>query len=281
MIDATLSSFERDVIEASHEAPVLVDFWAPWCGPCRVLGPVLEKLEREYAGRWKLVKVNSDENPELSAQFNVRSIPYVIAFSGGRAVSQFVGAQPEGVLRSFLEKLIPDPSEVEHRKAREALVKGQVAIAESHLKSALALDPSNEGARLDMVAVTLEHGDVPSARTQFDSLSGKAEQESTYAAIRARLEAAEHAQTLPSAEELAKRVNLNGDDLQSRLDLAELYVAKRQYGLALEQLLEIVKRDRKFGDDVGRKKMLAVFDLAATDPDLVSDYRRKLASTLN
>jgi len=279
MIDATLATFERDVLEASKEAPVLVDFWAPWCGPCRVLGPSLEKLEREYGGRWKLVKVNSDESPELSAQFQVRSIPYVIAFTDGKPVAQFVGAQPEGTLRAFIDRLIPRPSEFEHRKAREALAQGQKALAEGHLKGALALDPSNDAARLDMVALILDRGDRIEARRQFDTLSARADQESQFEPVKARLEAAERAASLPSASEMQSRIAANPADLQSRLDLAELHIAEGRHAAALDQLLEIVRRDRKFGDDVGRNKMIAVFDMGL-DPDLVAEYRRKLSTAL-
>ena len=280
MIDATLSSFERDVIEASMEAPVLVDFWAPWCGPCKALGPLLERLERDYAGRWKLVKVNSDANPELAASFNLRSIPYTVAFVDGNAVAQFLGAQPEAYVRAFLDRLIPNPGEMEHRAAREAITRGQTGIAEQYLRNALALDPANDGARLDMVNILLEYGDMSGARTQFDILSASAEQQSTYEAVRTRLDAAERAATLPSAQELAQRIDIEPADLQARLGLAEIEIARGAFRAALEQLLEIVRRDRAFGDDVGRQKMLAVFEMAAGDPDLVSEYRSKLSSVL-
>jgi putative thioredoxin len=280
MIDATLSTFERDVIEASMEVPVLVDFWAPWCGPCKVLGPVLEKLEREYGGRWKLVNVNSDTNPELATSFNLRSIPYTVAFVDGNAVAQFMGAQPEAYIRAFLDRLIPNPGEMEHRAAREALTKGQIDIAEQYLKNAIALDPANDGARLDMVGVLLEHGEAEHARTQFDLLSGKAEQQSNFDTVRTRLDAVERAAVLPPVELLAARIASDPDDLQSRLDLAELEIARQAYRPALEQLLEIVRRDRGFGEDIGRVKMLSVFDMAAAEPDLVSEYRSKLSSVL-
>jgi putative thioredoxin len=280
MIDTTLSSFERDVIEASRQVPVLVDFWAPWCGPCRTLGPVLEKLERESAGRWKLVKVNADENPELSARFGARSIPLVIAFMDGRPVSSFVGAQPESTIRAFLDKLVPDPSELELRQARAAMAAGQAALAQAHLGNAIALDPSNDAARLDLVGVLLDRGDVAAAREQWRLLSSRAPQASGHTVTAARLEAAERVATLPAAEELARRIEANPGDLAARRDLAEVRIAHRNFALALEQLLEIVKRDRAFGDDAGRRKMLAVFDMAAGQPDLVSEFRRRLSATL-
>ena len=280
MIDTTLSSFERDVIEASMEAPVLVDFWAPWCGPCKALGPLLEKLEREYGGRWKLVNVNSDTNPELASTFNLRSIPYTVAFVDGNAVAQFMGAQPEAYLRAFLDRLIPNPGEMEHRAARDALAKGQTEIAEQYLKNAIALDPANDGARLDMVGILLEHSEVDAGRTQFDLLSAKAEQQSNFETVRARLEAAERAAALPPAEQLAQSIADDPSDLQARLDLAELEIARQSFRPALEQLLEIVRRDRAFRDDIGRVKMLSVFDMAAAEPDLVTEYRSKLSSVL-
>ena len=280
MIDTSLATFERDVLEASRDVPVVVDFWAPWCGPCRALGPLLEKLERESAGRWTLVKVNSDENPELAAQFAVRSIPFVVAFVDGKPASQFLGAQPEGAIRAFLEKLVPDPSELELRHARAALAGGQASLAEEHLRNAIALDPSNDSARLDMVGILLERRDIAAAREQWALLSSRAAQASAYATTAARLEAAERAATLPAADDLARRIEADPGDLAARLDLAEVRIAGREFGAALEQLLEIVKRDRAFGDDVGRRKLLTVFDLAAAQPERVGDFRRRLSATL-
>jgi len=280
MIDATLASFERDVLEASRSIPVVVDFWAPWCAPCRALGPLLEKLERDSGGRWRLVKVNSDENPELSAKFGVRSIPFVVAFVDGQPKSHFLGAQPEGAIRAFLEQIVPDPSEVELRHARAALAGGQRELAKDHLQNAIALDPSNDAARLDMVGILLDRGDIAGARGQWKLLSPKASLASAWAVTAARLDASEHAKTLPQADDLERRVANDPDNLAARLDLAEVRIAGREFGPALEQLLEIVKRDRAFGDDIGRRKMLAVFEMAAGEPELVADYRRRLSATL-
>lgn len=280
MIDVTASTFEREVLEASREVPVLVDFWAPWCGPCRALGPLLERLEREAGGRWRLVKVNSDENPELSRQFGVRSIPFVVAFVDAKPASQFLGAQPESAIREFLAKLVPDPSEIELRHARAALAEGRTESALGHLGNALALDPSNDAARLDLVGMHIDRGDLAGARAQWSLLTGRAPQAAGYETTLARLEAAERAATLPAATELQRRIDANPADLGSRLGLAEVRIAGGELELALEQLLEIVRRDRAFGDDIGRRKMLAVFEMAAASPDLVSDYRRRLSAAL-
>lgn len=278
MIDASLATFERDVIDASREAPVLVDFWAPWCGPCRALGPLLERLEREDAGRWRLVKINSDENPELSQRFGVRSIPFVVAFADGKAVSSFVGAQPEGSIRRFLADLVPAPAEVALREARDARARGDDDTATGALRQALALDPSFDAARIDLVQLLLDRGDSAGAREHWALLSGRAAEAAGHAVAAARLEAAEKAASLPAASLLEARIAADPADLAARLDLAEVHIASRSFAQALDQLLEIVKRDRAFGDDVGRRKMLAVFEMA--EPDLVSDYRRRLAGAL-
>ena len=280
MIDTTLSSFERDVIEASMEVPVLVDFWAPWCAPCKQLGPLLERLEREYGGRFKLVNANSDTNPELVSSFNLQSIPHSVAFVDGNAVAQFAGAQPEAFVRAFLDRIIPDPSEIEHRAARDALAQGQPELAESYLKNAIALDPSNDAARLDMMTILLDRADVRTARTHFDVLSSAGPQLSTYAPARARLEASELAEALPPAETLARRIRIDPRDLDAHMELADLHIARREFREALDHLLEIVRRDRKFREDSARLKMLAVFDMTADDPDLVTEYRGRLSSLL-
>src|ERR1700761_772693 len=140
-METTLATFENDVIVASQQTPVLVDFWAPWCGPCKTLGPMLEKLEAEYNGAFRLVKINSDENPELAQHFNIRSIPFVVAFVDGQPVDQFVGVLPESQLRAFIDNLMPNPADSERRAAYIALDEGRRDDAYGHLQTALAYDP--------------------------------------------------------------------------------------------------------------------------------------------
>ncbi|HUN92165.1 MAG TPA: tetratricopeptide repeat protein [Burkholderiaceae bacterium] len=281
------ATFERDVLEASRVKPVLVDFWAPWCGPCRALGPLLERLETEFDGRFALVKINSDENPELSAAFGVRSIPFVLAFVDGKAVDSFVGAQPEGVVRRFIERRLPDPSDVERRKAVDLLAEGRTDDAIAALRAAVALAPAGDEARLDLAGVLLDHGTAPpgerldEARRLLDGVSRAARQEARWKAIDLRARSLRQAASLPASAALEARIAAEPSDLQARFDLAERHVAARRFEAALEQLLEIVSRDRAFADDGARRMMLSVFELAADQPALVSAFRRRLAAVLN
>lgn len=281
MSDVTSQDFAQEVIETSRQVPVLVDFWAPWCGPCRTLGPMLEKLEAEYAGKWKLAKVNSDDNPELSAQFHVRSIPYVVAFVDGKPVDQFVGVLPEGQLRAFLDRVIPQPADVAYRQGLAAQQAGAIEDACEAFQNALALDPGLDAARFALANVLLDSGDVQGAQGEFALLSPKAAQDERYAPLQTRLNASERADALPDADALRALVASEPDNLQGRLDLAQQHIASQQYEAALEQLLAIVERDRTFRDDIARKTMVSVFDMMRDTPQAVSHWRRQLASKLN
>lgn len=288
MVEIGQTSFEREVIEASRDVPVLVDFWAPWCGPCKTLGPRLERLEREYDGRFRLVKVNSDQNPELSAQFRVRSIPYVVAFVDGEPVDAFVGALPEPQLREFVDRLLPDPSEIERRKARRLAAAGQLAEAVAALRAAIALDPNATQAQLDLAEILLERLPTPvdeariaEAERALTAVAPKLREDARWKALNTRLASLKGAASGPDGRQLLDRIRANPDDLQARLDLAQWHIARREFEPALSQLIEVVERDRTFGDDAGRRTMLSVFELAAQQPALVSGYRKRLAAALN
>jgi putative thioredoxin len=282
-MDTTLATFEQDVITASTLAPVLVDFWAPWCGPCKNLGPMLEKLEAEAGGKWKLVKVNVDENQELAAHFQVRSIPHVMAFADGRPVDQFVGVLPEGQLREFIERLVPQGADAARLEAQSALAEGRREDAYDALQAALAYDPGFDEARMDRIELLLEDERIDEARSEVELLSPKTTQgiDARFNAIKTRLDAVDAAADLPPTDALEAKVAAHPDDLEARFDLASALIARRKYEGALDNLLVIVQRDRTFRDDIGRKTMLSVFDLAAHQPELVAQWRRKLSAALN
>jgi putative thioredoxin len=281
-MDTTLATFEQDVITASTLAPVLLDFWAPWCGPCKTLGPMLEKLEAEAAGKWKLVKVNVDENQELAAHFQVRSIPHVMAFADGQPVDQFVGVLPEGQLREFIERLVPQGADAARLEAQTARAEGRRDDAYDALQAALAYDPGFDEARMDRIEMLLEDNRIDEVRNEIDLLSPKTTQgiDARFNAIKTRLDAVDAAAALPPTDALEARVAADPTDLEARFDLASAFIARLKYAEALEQLLAIVQRDRTFRDDIGRKTMLSVFDLAAHQPELVAQWRRKLSASL-
>ncbi|RPH65297.1 MAG: thioredoxin [Burkholderiales bacterium] len=279
-MDTTLERFKADVIDASMQTPVVVDFWAPWCGPCKTLGPMLEKLEQQYGGRFLLVKVDTDAQPELAQHFRIRSIPTVFGIVNGQPVDQFQGALPESQLREFIDRLLPNPGDIELEQAAQAVERGDMAAAVEHLQKAIATDPANDHARLMYAQLLLQDNDAGAAQAQLARVSVEAQNDPQVQALleRVRRELAEGLE--PPPVELVTRVADKPDDLRSRLDLAQHYIGQKTWAPALEQLLEIVRRDRGFGDDVGRKTMIEVFGLASAQPELVSEWRRRLSAVL-
>ncbi|MFA4970762.1 MAG: tetratricopeptide repeat protein [Sulfuritalea sp.] len=282
-IDVGTADFQEKVVDASRLAPVLVDFWAEWCAPCRTLKPVLEKLAAEYGGRFILAKVDSDQHQELAARCGVRGIPNVKAFVNGEMVDEFTGALPEAQIRAFIDNLMPSPAEPLRIAALEARARGEAEVAASLLADALQLDPGNEAAQLDLAEIRIDMRDMDAARAILDALEHQAKDIPRVRALQARLKLV-NAGTGADPAALKARIDANANDLDARLQLANTLALAHDYRMALEQLLEIVRRDRKWQDEAARKAMLDLFTLLGSDPqheDLVREFRIQLARTLN
>lgn len=279
-LDITEDQFDAQVLQRSRSVPVLVDFWAPWCGPCKTLSPLLGRLVAEYQGRFVLAKVNVDDYPRLAQDFAVRSIPSVKAFVDGRLVDEFTGVLPEGALRDFIDRLMPPPAEVRRREAVAAHAAGDAERALTLLAEAWDLPGRGDAVLADRIGILLELGRLDEAREAAALLSPVAHQDAHIGKLLAELRFAGGGAARPRAE-LEQAVAADPGDLVAREALARVLVAAGEYEAALGQLLEIVRRDRRFGDDVGRRTMLAVFDLLDGRGELVSRYRRLLAAALH
>jgi putative thioredoxin len=280
-IDVSTASFDTEVIEASRTLPVVVDFWAPWCGPCRVLKPILEKLAGEYAGKFKLAKLNSDENQEIAAAYGVRSIPDVMAFKDGKVADHFMGAIPESKVRAFLDRLIPSAWELERTRARELREAGDSGAAAQALRKALELDATNDAARLDLAGILVDLKQADEADALIAAVRPNIDWDARIATLRAAIAFSRAAASGGGEQELKAKLAANPADHEARFALASRLAGAGHNREALEALLEIVRRDKKWKDGEARKQILAIFNLAEEQPELVSEYRRKLAATLN
>ncbi len=275
--DVTEADFEALVLERSLQVPVLLDCWAPWCGPCRNLGPVLEKLAREYGGEFLLAKLNTDEAPQISAALQIRSIPLVVLFVGGRPVDQFLGALPEGKVREFLDKhLQPQASPVEQLRAEAA--EAEPEMAEAILQEALGIEPGHPEATLDLAERLIARAAFDDARTLLDSLPAEALGH-RYAALMGRIELAAN-RPAGDAAALEARIKTNPKDFDARFDLAALKAYEGDFPAAFDQLLETVLRDKAEARERARKQLVEWFDVCP-DAQAVSRGRRYLGMYLN
>jgi putative thioredoxin len=282
--EATTQSFMKDVIEESKRQPVLIDFWAPWCGPCKQLTPVLEKAVRAAKGKVKLVKMNIDDHPAIPGQMGIQSIPAVIAFVNGQPADGFMGALPESQVMAFLERLTKDKIGGEAKDmlkaADNALVDGNAADAANIYAEVLAEDSDNVHALAGLARCHVETGSIEQAKQTLAMVPESKRNEAPVAAARAALEVAEQASAVGPIAELEHKVLTNPLDHQARFDLAVALNAKGRRGEAVDQLMEIVKRDRKWNDDGARKQLVQFFEAwGPTDESTVSG-RKRLSSVL-
>ena len=251
-IIATEANFAQSVIEASANQPVLVDFWAPWCGPCRTLMPMLERIADDYAGRFTLAKVNTDEEQRIAGHFGIRSIPTVMLFHGRQAVEQFVGVQPEQAIRAMLDKYVAPPE----------------AKAES---PGLA----------DVASAQIEQRDARAARDSISQLEAIQADHAALGALRARLAFLEAAMAEPDVATLRARLERDPADAAARHAFAAHHALAGDYGTALAEWLELMRRDRRFGEEAARRSLLMAFTVLGEGHELVSAYRRRMASLLH
>jgi putative thioredoxin len=275
-VEVNEANFAELVLARSAERPVVVDFWAPWCGPCRVLGPILEREIAALGGRVEMVKVDTDQNPRLAMQFNIQGIPAVKAFRGGELVAEFVGAQPLAFVKSWLAKLVPAPSTEALEGALAAIKAGQTAEAETALRKLLEGSEEIDRAALLLARLLLESGRPDEVRAVLDRIDPRSPAADAVPALEKMLSFAEEAGKYGGEEKARAAVAASDKDLDARYALGSALAARRDFAGALDQFLEIVSRSRKFRDDAARLAMLAIFDHLGNDSELTRDYRRKL-----
>ena len=278
VFEATTETFEADVLQKSLQTPVLVDFWATWCGPCKSLGPILEKLAGEYNGAFELAKVDVDKEQQIAAAFQIRSVPTVFLIKDGQIVDGFPGAMPEGQLREFLTQHSVMPAEASTDAEPEALpLDPQAEVAA--LRQAIVAEPDKAELKLDLALALLKTGAAEEAGQLLDALPANLSTDDRAVRARARLDFGNALRDAPAAATLAQRVQADGNDLEARYQLGVHHLLGGEDEAALEQFIEMLRIDRGFRDSLPKKTLIDAFRVIE-DEDLVGRYRRRMSSLL-